>query len=80
MPDAAPNESEKRVIDVLMKRGATFTQRLTDLTDGESPYEALLSLAEKGLVTADTFVPVRRLLSRDKYEAAPVAAASEPAS
>lgn len=72
MPDAALNESEKRVIDVLMKRGATFTQRLTDLTDGESPYEALLSLAEKGLVTADTFVPVRRLLSRDKYEAAPV--------
>mgnify|MGYP000919088728 CR=1 FL=1 len=52
MPDAAAlNESEKRVIDVLMKRGATFTQRLTDLTDGESPYEALLSMAENGRVT-----------------------------
>jgi ATP-dependent Lhr-like helicase len=64
--------TEKRVFDALMKRGATFAQRLVDLTDGDSPYEALLSMAENGLVTADSFVPVRQLLNRDKYEAAPV--------
>jgi ATP-dependent Lhr-like helicase len=29
-------------------------------------------MAENGLVTADSFVPVRQLLNRDKYEAAPV--------
>jgi ATP-dependent Lhr-like helicase len=72
-PAGANLESnERRVFDALLKRGASFAQRLVDLTDGASPYEALLDMSEKGLVTADSFMPVRHLLSREKYENMPV--------
>jgi ATP-dependent Lhr-like helicase len=64
--------NEKHVFDALIKRGASFAQRLVDLTDGASPYDALLGMAENGLVTADSFMPVRQLLSREKYENVPV--------
>jgi ATP-dependent Lhr-like helicase len=64
--------NEKNVFDALMKRGASFAQRLVDLTDGESPYDALLNMADSGLVTADSFMPVRQLQSREKYENVPV--------
>jgi ATP-dependent Lhr-like helicase len=64
--------NEKHVYDALQKRGASFAQRLVELTDGESPYDALLAMSEKGLVTADTFMPVRQLLGREKYENVPV--------
>lgn len=40
-------------------------QRLDGLIEG-SPYDTLLKLAEKGLVSADSFVPVRQWLNRDK--------------
>jgi len=70
--NAIKDGGEKRVFDALKKRGASFAQRLVDLTDGESPYEALLSMAENGRVTADSFMPVRQLLSREKYDVAPV--------
>jgi ATP-dependent helicase Lhr and Lhr-like helicase len=64
--------NEKIIFDALQKRGASFMQRLTDLIDGETPYDTLQSLAEKGIVCADSFVPVRQLLSRDKTENKPV--------
>jgi len=63
---------EKLIFDALLKRGASFAQRLLDLTEVPSPWETLLNMAEKGLVTADSFMPVRQLVNRGKYESAPV--------
>ncbi len=56
---------EKAVYGALLKHGASFMQRLEEIM-GKSPYEALFSLAEKGLVSADSLIPVRQLMSRDK--------------
>ncbi len=58
--------NEKLIYDALIKRGASFMQRLSPLLSGISPYDILLNLAEKGLVCADSFAPVRQWLSRDK--------------
>ncbi len=62
------DEKEKLLYETLKKRGASFMQRLRDLLGGESPQETVMNLAEKGLVYADSFVPVRQWLSRDKIE------------
>jgi ATP-dependent helicase Lhr and Lhr-like helicase len=60
--------NEKILYDALLKRGASFMQRLTSLIDGISPYDVLLSLLEKGLVCADSFMPVRSWLNHEKLE------------
>lgn len=60
------SEKEKLVAEALQKRGASFTQALGGVLFGESPYDTLLSLLEKGVVCADSFVPVRQWLNRDK--------------
>lgn len=54
------------VYQALLKRGASFMQALQGVLPGESPHETLLSLLEKGLVYADSFVPVRQWLDKDK--------------
>ncbi|MBH1940944.1 DEAD/DEAH box helicase [Mobilitalea sibirica] len=59
-------ENEKIIYEALLKRGASFMQRLSGLLEGVSPYDTLLNLAEKGLVYADSFVPVRQWMNRDK--------------
>ena len=41
-------------------------QALNGVLPGESPHETLLSLLEKGLVYADSFVPVRQWLAQEK--------------
>ncbi len=58
----------KILYEALLKRGASFMQRLSALIGGGSPYDILLSLAEKGLVFADSFLPVRQWQMRDKME------------
>lgn len=58
--------NEKILYEALLKRGACFMQRLSGLLGGISPYDTLLDLAEKGLVCADSFAPVRMWLNRDK--------------
>ncbi|MDF2943677.1 MAG: hypothetical protein K0S01_2535 [Herbinix sp.] len=60
--------NEKIVYDTLLKRGASFMQRLSGLLEGSSPYDTLLELAEKGLVCADNFMPVRQWLGREKLK------------
>ncbi len=60
--------AEKILYEALLKRGASFMQRLSTLVEGGSPYEVLLSLAEKGLVCADSFLPVRQWQMKDKME------------
>ena len=41
-------------------------QALNGVLNGESPYDTLMSLMEKGLVCADSFVPIRQWLERKK--------------
>jgi ATP-dependent helicase Lhr and Lhr-like helicase len=60
--------NEKIIYEALLKRGASFVQRLSGLLEGVSPYDTLLKLAEQGLVCADSFQPVRWLLNNKKIE------------
>ena len=66
--DALPTE-EQAIARALEQRGATFIQGLTGLTPGKSPLGVLLSLAERGHVKADSFVPIRQWLEQDKLSA-----------
>ncbi len=63
-------EKEKILYDAIAKRGASFMQSLNSLLSGESPYDTLLSLMEKGLLYADSFLPVRQWLDREKTKKA----------
>ena len=65
------SEKEELLAKVLNRRGASFVPSLSSALGGESPYETLLSLMEKGIITADSFVPVRQWLGRKKTEKAP---------
>ncbi len=71
-PEAELGGSEKILFETLKKQGASFINRLSSALNGASPYEPLLSLAEKGLVTADSFVPVRNLINKTKLDEAPI--------
>jgi len=64
-------ENEKVIYGALLKMGASFMQRLGGLVEG-SPFDTLLSLAVKGLITADSFLPVRQCVQRDKLKASSV--------
>lgn len=63
---------EKILYEELLKRGASFLKQLSRCVAGASAQEPLLSLAQKGLVCADSFVPVRQWLNRDKIAKATV--------
>lgn len=65
-------DNERLICEALQKRGASFLQRLNDVLGGASPYETLLKLASKGLVCADSFMPVRQIQNMDKLEKASV--------
>lgn len=56
----------------LKRRGASFLKFLTKIPQESSAQEVLLSLAEKGLVCADSFVPVRQWQNQDKVKKAAV--------
>ncbi|BAE85563.1 hypothetical protein DSY3774 [Desulfitobacterium hafniense Y51] len=58
---------EKVIYQALLNYGASFMQRLNGLVEG-SPYDTLLQLAAQGLVSADSFIPVRQWLDRDKLQ------------
>lgn len=62
------NEKEKILVEALSKRGASFMQALNGVLEGESSYDTLLSLMEKGIVCADSFVPVRQWMEREKMQ------------
>lgn len=64
------SEQEKLLAEALARRGASFMQALSGLLAGESPYEPLLSLMERGIVNADSFVPIRNWLKRGRTEKA----------
>ena len=56
----------------LKRRGASFLKFLTGIPKEDSAQEVLLKLAAKGLVCADSFVPVRQCQNREKIRKAPV--------
>ena len=59
---------ERIIYDSLKTRGALFTQGLAAALGGRSPYDALLALVEKGVARSDSFIPIRQLLDKDKFE------------
>ena len=65
-------EKERIIYEAILKRGACFMQSLNGLISGESPHETLLSLMEKGLVYADSYLPVRQWLNQEKTKKATV--------
>lgn len=69
---AALECGEKIIFEALVKRGASFMQSLSNLFGGASPHDTLLKLAEKGLLSADSFVPVRQWINKEKTENGPV--------
>lgn len=58
------SEDENKVYQGLRKRGACLLTSLQNLVDENKIYEVLLSLITKGLVTADSFLPVRHILTK----------------
>lgn len=65
-------EKEQLLYEALRQRGASFMQALSGVLSGESPHGTLLSLLEKGLVYADSFVPVRQWIQQEKTRKASV--------
>ncbi len=65
-------EEERVIYEAIVRRGACFMQSLNDLLPAQSPYDTLLSLQEKGLVYADSFLPVRQWIDREKTKKAVV--------
>lgn len=60
--------NERIIYEALLKRGASFMQSLTGLLEDELPYDVLGRLTGKGLVCADSFLPVRQLLSKEALQ------------
>ncbi len=60
--------NEKIIYEALLKRGASFMQRLSGLIEGASPYDNLIDMTEKGLVCADNFLPVRQWLNKENMK------------
>lgn len=59
------SEEETIIYQGLQKRGASFVQGLNSLIPGKSSHDILLALMEKGLVRADSFLPVRQWIQKD---------------
>lgn len=70
IPWAELPEKERLIAEALSKRGASFMQALNGVLPGESPYDVLLSLLEKGIVCADSFAPVRQWMAKEKTKRA----------
>lgn len=68
------SEPERLLAEALSRRGASFMQALKGvLPEHSSPksvYDVLQSLLEKGVVCADSFIPVRQWLSKEKLRKA----------
>ncbi len=61
---------EQLLYQELCRRGASFMRAFNSLTLAGSAQEGLLSLARKGYVCADSFLPVRQWLNWDKIKKA----------
>ncbi len=68
LSDETLSEKECLILEALSRRGASFMQALNNVLPGEPPYDTLLSLMERGLVCADSFLPVRQWQNREKIK------------
>ena len=68
-PEGLP-EAERETLDALRARGASFAHSLPQ-RDPAGQTQALLRLAGQGLVTADSFAPVRYLVREKDMDALP---------
>lgn len=66
--EEALSEKERLIVQALSRRGASFMQALNGVLPDESPYDTLLSLMEKGIVCADSFLPVRQWMNKEKIK------------
>lgn len=64
------SEEERLLAEALSKRGASFMNALSGVLSGETLYNTMLALMEKGIVCADSFVPVRQWLNKEKTKKA----------
>ena len=69
MPEGLP-DTEKEILEALRARGASFAHSLPQ-RDPAAQTAALLHLARQGLVTADSFAPVRYLVREKDMDALP---------
>ena len=69
-PSGEIAESEREILDALRARGACFAHSLPQ-SDPAGQTQALLSLARQGLVTTDSFAPVRYLIREKDMDALP---------
>lgn len=70
--NAALSAEERIVYEQLKKRGASFLKQLSGCLENQAVYGALLKLARRGLVYADSFVPVRQSMNQEKIARASV--------
>lgn len=64
--DMCLQEEERILYEQLKRRGASFLKQLSRCLENKDAQAALLGLSQKGLVYADSFVPVRQSLNREK--------------
>lgn len=69
---ASLTENEEIIYEQLKKRGASFLKQLSRCLENGDAQETLLGLAQKGLVYADSFVPVRQALNKERIAKAAV--------
>lgn len=62
------SDSERVIWEALKKRGASFMKNLSNVLETPLLHMTLLDMAGKGLVHADSFVPVRQWNNRNKIE------------
>ena len=67
---AALTKEESIVYQELTRRGASFLKALSKIPVTGDLRDLLVQLAEKGMVCADSFVPVRQWLNKDKLKKA----------
>lgn len=71
VPGIILTDSEKAVLTLLQSRGASFPPSLSEASGQSTPLDILFSLAEMGFVHADSFVPIRQWIRREKTEKLP---------
>ncbi|MCL2108844.1 MAG: DEAD/DEAH box helicase [Oscillospiraceae bacterium] len=63
---------EAVIFEQIRRRGAVFLSSLSSAVGGRPLLSPTLSLVEKGLIRADSFIPVRQLQDKDKLLALPL--------
>jgi ATP-dependent Lhr-like helicase len=63
---------ERIIYEQIKRRGAVFLSSLSGAVNQRPLLEPALSLVEKGLLRADSFVPVRQVLDKEKLFSAPL--------